>query len=148
MWTALHHLSNSIQEAWCLLGDFNAILSKDDRIGGNAVSDHDIQEMSNFMEECEVPEMPSSGSCLSWTNKTIWSKIDKAFINSLWHGEFDYTLPKYLPQGLSDHTPILIQFHESPKPPPQFQFCDMWSTHKDSQGIISSASQIPEAQTL
>jgi len=65
LWTALHHLSNSIQEAWCLLGDFNAILSKDDRIGGNAVSDHDIQEMSNVMEECEVLEMPSSSSFFS-----------------------------------------------------------------------------------
>jgi len=138
MWTALQHLSTSIQGAWCLFGDFNAILSKEDLIAGNTVSDHDIQELSNFMEECEVLEKPSSGAFLTWTNKTIWSKTDRVFINNLWHEEFDYTLAKYLPQGLSDHTPILIQFHVTAKPPPQFKFCDMWSTHKDFQAIISS----------
>jgi len=106
MWTALQRLSTYIQGAWCLLGDFNAILSKQDRIGGNTVSDYDIQELSNFMEECEVLEMPSSGAFFTWTNKTIWSSIDRVFINNLGHEEFDYTLAKYLPQELSDHTPI------------------------------------------
>jgi len=138
MWTALQRLSTYIQGAWCLLGDFNAILSKQDRIGGNTVSDYDIQELSNFMEECEVLEMPSSGAFFTWTNKTIWSSIDRVFINNLGHEEFDYTLAKYLPQELSDHTPILIQFHVTPKPPPQLQFYDMWSTHNDFQAIISS----------
>ena len=42
LWVALQHLSVSIQGAWCLLGDFNTILSKDDRLGGNEVTDHDI----------------------------------------------------------------------------------------------------------
>ena len=62
MWGALQHLSNFIQGAWCLLGDFNAIMSKEDRFGGNIVTDHDIQEMSIFIENCEVLEMPSSGA--------------------------------------------------------------------------------------
>ncbi|KAJ8431637.1 hypothetical protein Cgig2_001960 [Carnegiea gigantea] len=139
LWAALQHLSSSIQGAWCLLGDFNAILSKKDYFGGNIVTDHDIQEMSNFMMNCEVQEMPSSGAFFTWTNKTIWSKIDGVFINNLWHEEFDYTLAKFLPHGLSDHTPILIQLHKPPKPPPQFQFCGMWSTHKDFQGIVSTS---------
>ena len=138
MWTALHRISTSIQGAWCILGDFNAILSKDDRIGGDTVSDHDIQELSNFMEDCEVLEMPSTGPFFSWTNKTIWSRIDRVFINILWHEVFDYTIAKYLPQGLSDHTPILVHFHTSPKPPHQFQFCDMWSSHQDFQDIVLS----------
>ena len=102
------------------MGDFNAVLSKDDRIGGNAVTDHDIQEMSSFMESYEVLEMPSSGVFFSWTNKTIWSRIDRVFINSLWHEAFDYTLAKYLLPGLSDHSSILIQSLVAPRPPPQF----------------------------
>lgn len=113
-------------------------MSKEDRLGSNVVTDHDIQEMSHFMETCEVLEMPGSGAFFTWTNKTLWSKINRVFINNLWHEVFDYTLDKFLPQGLSDHTPILIQSHESPKPPPQFQFYDMWCSHKDYQDIISA----------
>ncbi|KAJ8445673.1 hypothetical protein Cgig2_007149 [Carnegiea gigantea] len=123
LWEALHHLSTSIQGAWCLLGDFNAILTKDDRIWGNTVTDQHIQEMSNFVVNCEVQEMPSP---------------DRVFINNVWYEEFDFTLAKLLSHGLSDHTPILIQFQVTPKPPPYFQFCDMWSTHKEFLDIVST----------
>ena len=108
LWDALHHISRSTQGAWCILGDFNTILPKDDRLGGNEVSDHDIQEMSNFMGTCEVQEMSSFGAHFTWTNKTIWSKINRVLINSWWHEDFDFTLAKTLPQGLPDHTSPLI----------------------------------------
>ncbi|KAJ8444596.1 hypothetical protein Cgig2_013875 [Carnegiea gigantea] len=108
LWEALHQISLSTHGAWCLLGDFNTILSKEDRYGGNHVEDHHIQELTNFMANCEVLEMPSSGAFFTWTNKTIWSKIDRLFINSIWHEVFDYTLATVLPRGLSDHSPILI----------------------------------------
>ena len=104
----LHQISLSIQGAWCLLGDFNIVLSKDDRYGGNAVEDQELQELSNFMADCEVLQMPSSGAFFTWTNKTIWSRIARVFVNSLWHEVFDYTIAKYLPSGLSDHNPVLI----------------------------------------
>jgi len=117
LWDELQQISLSILGAWCLLWDFNTILSKEDRYTGNDVVDHDIQEFSNFMTNYEVLEMPSLGAFFTWTNKSLWRKIDRVFINSLWREVFDYTLAKYLPPGLSGHTPILSQFHESPKPP-------------------------------
>ena len=116
-----------------------------DRIGGNDVMDHDIQELSNLMENCEVLEMPSSGAFFTWTNKTLWSKIDRVFINNLWHEAFDYTLAKFLSPGLLNHTPILIQFPESLRPPPQFQFCDMWGSYNDFQSIVLATYQIQTA---
>jgi len=54
------------------------------------------------------------------------------------HEVFDYTLVSALPPGLSDHSPLLIQFHDTPKPPPCFQFYDMWSSHQDFLTIIST----------
>ena len=108
LWSALQQISLSVPGAWCLVGDFNTILSKDDRYGGNEVVNHDIQQLSAFMANCEVLEMPSLGVFFTWTNTTLWSKIDCVFINSLWYEVFDYTLAKFLPPGLSDHTPILI----------------------------------------
>ncbi|KAJ8420785.1 hypothetical protein Cgig2_030493 [Carnegiea gigantea] len=116
LWEELHQISLSISGAWCILGDFNSVLFKEDRYGHNEVEDHDIPELTHFMADCEVLEMPSSSEYFYWTNKTIWSRIDRVFINSLWHEVFDYTIAKYLPYGLSDHTPILIRFPASPRP--------------------------------
>ncbi|KAJ8431546.1 hypothetical protein Cgig2_009624 [Carnegiea gigantea] len=137
LWEALHQISLSTHGAWRLFGDLNTILSKKDRYGGNHVEDHDIQELTNFIANCEVLEMPSSGAFFTWTNKTIWSKIDRVFINSVWHNVFDYTLATVLPPGLSDHSPILTQSHGTSKPPLQFQFYDMWSSDKDFLSIVS-----------
>ena len=46
--------------------------------------------------------------------------------------------------GLSDHTPLKIQFHTTPRPKSKFQFCDMWSSHKDFPSVV--ASQLPNHQ--
>ncbi|KAJ8426495.1 hypothetical protein Cgig2_029237 [Carnegiea gigantea] len=138
MWNALHQLSLSTPGDWGILGDFNTILYKNERMGGNEVTDHDIQELSNFKLNCEVQEMTSSGAFFTWTKKTIWSKLDHAFINNLWYEIFDFTLAKVLPPGLSNHFAILLQFHVPLRPPAQFQLCDMWSSHKDFQAIVST----------
>ena len=82
MWEALQQISHTTNEVWCILGDFNTILSKEDRYGDNTVEDHDIQELNSFMTNCEVLEMPSNEAFFTWTNKTLWSRHDRAFTNS------------------------------------------------------------------
>jgi len=129
MWEALQQISHTTNEAWCILADFNTILSKENRYGSNTVERHDIRELNSFMTNCEELEMPSNGASFTWTNKTLWSRLDRAFTNSLWHEVFDCTLVSTLPPGLSDQSPFLIQFHDTPKPPLCFQYCDMWSSH-------------------
>ena len=98
---------------------------KEDRIGGNDVTDHEIKEMHCLASQCELQELPTSGPYHSWTNKTIWSRIDRAFINPHWYGTFDYTHTHYMAPGISDHTPLKIQFHLTPRPKARFQYCDM-----------------------
>ncbi|KAJ8419505.1 LOW QUALITY PROTEIN: hypothetical protein Cgig2_021432 [Carnegiea gigantea] len=65
-------------------------------------------------------EPPHHGSYYSWTNKKVWSRIDRAFINTLWNDQANFTQAKYLPQSLSDHTPLMLQITASPKPRPSF----------------------------
>ncbi|KAJ8421653.1 LOW QUALITY PROTEIN: hypothetical protein Cgig2_019771 [Carnegiea gigantea] len=126
--------------AWCILGDFNTILSKNEHIGGNEVTDHDIQELTNFMLNCEVQELPSSGA--------FFTKLDRVFINNLWYEIFDFTLAKVLPPGLSDHSPILLQFHVPLRPPSHFQFCDMWGSHRDFRSIVSASLPDTSSQDI
>jgi len=64
------------------MGDFNTILHKEDRIGGDEITVHDLHEIQHIMEECELHEMRSTGPYYSWTNKTIWSRIDRVLHNN------------------------------------------------------------------
>ncbi|KAJ8437358.1 LOW QUALITY PROTEIN: hypothetical protein Cgig2_023463 [Carnegiea gigantea] len=114
LWLDLQQPSQNISEAWCIMGDFNSILYKEDKIGSNEVTEHEIQELTSFMEDYD--------GLYKWP----------------WNEVFNYTIVKYLTNGLSDHTPMLIQFLIAPKPTPQFQYCDMWSSQSDFHSIITS----------
>ncbi|KAJ8440382.1 LOW QUALITY PROTEIN: hypothetical protein Cgig2_019371 [Carnegiea gigantea] len=142
LWNDLMDISSSIDRAWCLMGDFNTLRFKEDRIGGNEVQDSDIGELATLLDACEIHDLKSSGAYYSWTNKTIWSRIDHVFLNDIWYDSFDYTHSSYLPNSLSDHTPILLQFPSSPRPPSVFQYCDMWSKHKEFNNIILSHKDV------
>ncbi|KAJ8419338.1 LOW QUALITY PROTEIN: hypothetical protein Cgig2_024013 [Carnegiea gigantea] len=54
LWSDLQALAQHITEAWCILGDFNSILYKEDRMGGIEVQDHEVQDLSNLLELCDL----------------------------------------------------------------------------------------------
>ncbi|KAJ8425717.1 hypothetical protein Cgig2_015865 [Carnegiea gigantea] len=93
----------------------------ENRQGGNEVADHELEELSNLLADW---------SYFSWTNKTIRSRIDGAFINGYWYETFDYT-----------HTPNITQmFAVTTKPKISFQYYEMWSKHKDFWSIINTVT--------
>jgi len=50
MWESLLDISHHMNEAWCIIGDFNAILYKEDRMGGNEVQSTETKELEDFIE--------------------------------------------------------------------------------------------------
>ncbi|KAJ8435058.1 hypothetical protein Cgig2_015563 [Carnegiea gigantea] len=138
LWNDLITVSHNLASAWCIIGDFNTILAKEDRIEGNEVQESDVRELNSLIDECTLHELKSLGPYFSQTNKSIYSWIDHAFINACWHEVFDYTHSIYMSNGLSDHTPIVLQFLSSPKPQSSFQYCDMWGSHPAFSSIIAS----------
>ena len=99
LWQDLTAIAAHMNSAWCILGDFNSVLYKEDRIRGEEIKDHEIKEFAECIEECEMTEMRSTGACYSWRNKTIWSRVDRVFINPYWPLSADFTQAAYLSHG-------------------------------------------------
>lgn len=93
-----------------VLGDFNAILYIEDKMGGTAVTEFELRDFASLVDNCELQEMRSTGAYYFWINKAIWIRIDRAFHNNFWHNSFNYTYVSYMANSLSDHTPRLISF--------------------------------------
>ncbi|KAJ8442966.1 LOW QUALITY PROTEIN: hypothetical protein Cgig2_019539 [Carnegiea gigantea] len=104
LWEDLETISHQMQEAWCILGDFNTILWKEDKMGGDEVEDYELQELQSCLDSYELTEMPYSGANYTWSNKTVWSRIDRALINGYWHDPFDYTHAKLQNPGMHFNT--------------------------------------------
>ncbi|RAL50969.1 hypothetical protein DM860_005325 [Cuscuta australis] len=45
-----------------IMGDFNAVLLPNDRIGGNKVTEEEVREFKECMTRCEMEELPTIGS--------------------------------------------------------------------------------------
>ena len=87
-----------------------------------------MQPFADCLSACDLHEMKYQGPYYTWTNKTVWSCIDRAFTNVFWFDLFDFSLVTYTACGLSDHTSMILTMPGIPKPPKSFQFCDMWVT--------------------
>ena len=129
------------QEAWCVIGDFNAVIKESDRMGGNNVVDSEIKEFAECIEACELWELRTIGAHFTWTNKTIWSRFDRVFVNHYWHAVFEYVQAEYLAPHISYHSPIYVYFPHCLRPKAEFKYCDMWSEDPAFPSLVQEHMQ-------
>lgn len=58
LWDYLLQVNGTIKEAWLVLGDFNSVLHKEDRIGGNPVTWVEVEDFAHCIEECGLVQLP------------------------------------------------------------------------------------------
>ncbi|KAJ8427995.1 hypothetical protein Cgig2_028005 [Carnegiea gigantea] len=104
LWLDLKDISQSMEEAWRLMGILTPLYLR-------MTESVATKELTSLLESCALHEPKSTGAYFSWTNKTIWSRIDHLFLNDYWYEVFDYTHSCYMTNSLSDHTPLVLQFH-------------------------------------
>ena len=75
----------------------------------------------------EVYELRSIGPYFTWTNRIIWTKIDRALVNTLWYNQYAFSQVVYMANSLSNYIALVMDTPSCPKPPSIFKFCDMWT---------------------
>ena len=140
-------ISDECGKPLILIGDFNAISKADDRLNGSPVTEAETQDLSNFVMESQMMEAPSTGLFYSWSNKSLGygrvdSRIDRAYVNEAWNVKFPDVAVQYLPSGISDHSPLLVDFgnHDKGGGRP-FRFQNILAEHKDFMVSVQSAWQ-------
>ena len=127
LWEALGLIALSLDDPYFVLGDFNSVLRMGETIGGVEVTKCETKDFATCITHNGLQELQYEAPFFTWTNKKIWSRIDRAFHNEFWYECLAYIHIHYKPQGLSDHTPIILGFPHYPKPKNLFQFCEIWT---------------------
>ncbi|KAH0701658.1 hypothetical protein KY285_015936 [Solanum tuberosum] len=142
LWQGIEKVAQGINGEWILWGDYNAILSQNDRLMGNPVTQADIQDFSQCINNLQLNELAWRGEYYTWSNKQvgtdrIWSRIDRAFGNTSWMMKWGHVQTEYDLPYISDHAPVFLQLAETPKGGPlPFIFFNIWTEHPKFLGMV------------
>lgn len=69
LWNNLVRLSSGINIPWIVLGDFNSILSSQERVGGGDVRPHHFADFLDCVTIAGLTDMRYKGNFLTWSNR-------------------------------------------------------------------------------
>ncbi|XP_074266935.1 uncharacterized protein LOC141590228 [Silene latifolia] len=143
LWANLQQLSTQVQQ-WLILGDFNVVRDISERVSNTTPNLGDIMDFNSCLLHCGVDDLHSTGCEMTWTNKQdidsiVWSKLDRALANSSWLNTFPGTCVSFLPSGISDHSPVLVNVFEDKHIGSRFSFLNSWVKHPAYHSLVSEA---------
>ncbi|KAJ6874155.1 hypothetical protein NC651_032856 [Populus alba x Populus x berolinensis] len=124
---------------WLLLGDFNSILSQEDKHNGEPVSTYETSDFRNCCSDLGIDDLNSIGSHFTWTNGNIWTKIDRFMANNQWFNLQQIAHVHFgNPGAFSDHSPSTVQLGSRELCGKRnFKFFNMWAGHPQFLETIS-----------
>ncbi|XP_075085014.1 uncharacterized protein LOC142168253 [Nicotiana tabacum] len=137
LWQQLNSLSQTITKPWIIWGNFNSLLSPQDRLKGATVTSYEIKDCTECIQQLMLNELIWKGDYYTWTNKQqggdiIWSRIDRAFGNAEWMVKYGHLLNEYKLPHISDHCPMMITTNvREPRIITTFKFFNVWATHEN-----------------
>lgn len=129
LWDFLRSISSN--SPWLIQGDYNCILSSDEKSGGSALDIDVVSDFRSCLDDVGLLEVRRMGCRFSWTNnqmddRRIWYLLDRALFNSEGFHCFSHSTASLYSSGISDHSPLLVDLnpdvHSKPKPFRYFDF--------------------------
>ncbi|XP_073151787.1 uncharacterized protein [Henckelia pumila] len=112
-----------------LLGDFNVVRDASECLGSSGGRQLPMDELNSFVLESTLVDAGFEGSSFTWTNKTIWNRLDRVFVSVDWGDHFNSIRVEHLGRTISDHCPLLVSAPVFARGPSSFRFQSMWICH-------------------
>ncbi|OMO90520.1 reverse transcriptase [Corchorus capsularis] len=94
-WSLLRNLAGRSSLPWLCAGDFNEILSNDEKLGGVVRSNRQMEQFREAIEDCELKEIPVQGPKMTWNRKmrgeTVFEKLDRGLATEEWINIFNFS---------------------------------------------------------
>lgn len=133
------------EDPWILLGDFNSTLSLDERQGGLSLFEVVMDEFISCTTTLGLEDVSSFGNGFTWTNSTVWFKIDRVLVNNEWHTYGFRIMAEFLPFfTVSDHTAMMVSFVEALSTKSRlFKFLNLWMNHLNFLSLLRENWHMP-----
>lgn len=144
LWNDLSLLSPTDNSSWVLMGDFNIIISPEEKLGGIGGVSNFMLNFSTFLNNNGLVSLQATGLPFTWTNKhvddtVIFERLDRAISNANFLLNYPDSRLENLPIISSDHGPICLTLEnpkrKSSKP---FRFEAIWLSHHSFKPLVEN----------
>ncbi|KAH7836079.1 hypothetical protein Vadar_032514 [Vaccinium darrowii] len=142
VWEDMKDIGRYENLPWLSIGDFNEVLSLEDKLGGNCPSQRRLASFHDMLNYCGLVDLDYKGPKFTWRNNRsgpdcIMERIDMAFANSRWRELFDQALVLVDTAIGSDHNPLILNT-QAPLNivGKSFKFESLWTTEDECREII------------
>ncbi|KAL4386017.1 hypothetical protein GQ457_09G012630 [Hibiscus cannabinus] len=131
LWEELKALQPVGDIAWVLGGDFNAILSSSERVGGPCRRSGVSCQFGYFIQNSLLNDFGFQGPRFTWKRGTLHQRLDRWLGYDEWWHMWLNTQVIHLPRVGSDHRPILLGTNLGNATPRQnsFKYLAAWQSH-------------------
>ncbi|XP_059310282.1 uncharacterized protein LOC132061497 [Lycium ferocissimum] len=137
LWVDLTQIQSTMQAPWLAIGDYNAILSEDDRQIGSPVQKVEVRDFSNFLDDTGLTIIRATGRDYTWTNGHTYRTLDRGLVNAEWMLQLHHVEILIMEPGCSDHAPLsIICVEEEETKPKPFRFLNHLAGHTDFLAIV------------
>lgn len=130
-----------------MFGDFNEILSQDEKWGGRNRPQQQLDDFQQMLWDCELRDIGFNGSKYTWYNgrsegAQVFERLDRLLGNSSWCNLFGEAKVYHGSIAYSDHLPLWMDMKgkysvtQGPRP---FRFESMWLGEVGCSEIVKTA---------
>ncbi|PON45815.1 Endonuclease/exonuclease/phosphatase [Parasponia andersonii] len=147
-WELLRRLSYVSTGLWLCMGDFNEILSTEDKLGRTFRNEAAMEAFHHSLDNCGLQPIDYNGPKLTWDSKHynsthVQERLDWAMINTEWQDLFQSSSLSHLGSYESDHRALLSNLELAKSPlehiRSRFHFESLWAEEEDCTTIITEA---------
>lgn len=147
-WSLLKLLAHKSPLPWLTGGDFNEILTSQEKQGGPTRNSRQMSEFMEAVDVCSLQNIHSVGPRFTWHGirggQEIMVRLDRFMASEGWWKLFPASRALNLKPSKSDHLPILLEVREfahrkkkkKKKKRKRFRFEDSWLLNDDCKKFI------------
>jgi hypothetical protein len=147
-WSHLVKFGEDYDVPWLCIGDFNAITTQSNKLGGRPFNCSYSNIFSSFLNKFGMIDLGFSDNPYTWFNNLqghslIKERLDRGFASNQWIHFFPSFSITLLPAHNSDHNPLLLDIAIiTPFLPRPFRFEEFWSRDPTCGIVINEAWSI------
>ncbi|XP_030479434.1 uncharacterized protein LOC115696684 [Cannabis sativa] len=112
-WTLLRTMAGESNLPWCIIGDFNNILSNEDKKGGRPYPSSLLTGFQDTVNDCNLIDLELKGYPYTWERSigaanAVEIRLDRAMVTQCWLDVFKEVSLTNLGFSSSDHSPLFL----------------------------------------